>query len=242
LILSTIKNGAKVQRQHKTKLSQARLVQEELRQKVEIVPLKGMPEYVAGVDVSARILEHSKEFAVCVVSLFKYPHLLPVEDQFALTELDFPYIPGFLSFREGPVIMEAISRLSIEPHVIIFDGQGIAHPMGLGIASHMGVLLNKSTIGCAKTRLFGTYQEPGMERGDWSYLMNGTKAIGAVLRTRKGVRPIFVSPGHLIDIKGALSVVMGTVKGFRIPEPIRRADQLSRKLLKSFIGKEMPVP
>jgi len=223
-----------VEKDFKYKLSQARLIQDELRQKVKIVPLKGAPQYVAGVDVSACVLEHSNEVAVGVVSVFKYPEMKHVEDKFALGSLNFPYIPGFLSFREGPVIMEAISRLNTDPDVIIFDGQGIAHPKGMGIATHMGVLLNKPTIGCAKSKLIGTYSEPGEEKGKWSYLMNGSQIIGAVLRSRKGVKPVFVSPGHLIDIEGAVSIVLGTTKRFRIPEPIRRADQLSRALINQY--------
>jgi deoxyribonuclease V len=156
--------------------------------------------------------------------------LIPVEDVFAVTNCLFPYVPGFLSFREGPAIIEALSRLKIKPDLILLDGQGIAHPKGLGIASHIGILLDLPTVGCAKSRLVGEYKEPGSNKGAWSPLKFHGSIVGAVLRTRDSVRPLFVSPGHRIDLKASIEIVLGCIGRYRIPEPLRRADILSKRI------------
>lgn len=206
-------------------ISGAKIVQMSLREKVKIIPLKKPPGYIAGVD--AAFQEDKVAGAVC---LYRYPGLIPVEDASVVKRVSFPYIPGYLSFREGPVIVELIEKLEIKPDVIIFDGQGIAHPKGLGIASHIGVLLDLPTIGCAKSRLIGDYMEPGSRKGSWSLLyFNGT-TVGAVLRTRDNVRPLFVSPGHRIDLQASIEIVLNCCVKYRIPEPIRRADSLAGRL------------
>jgi deoxyribonuclease V len=209
-------------------LSEARKVQDRLRKKVRIEKLKKEPEFVAGVDAA-----FSGQKILAVASLFKFPELVPLEDAFAEAEDSFPYVPGILSFREGLPIIQAVRRLKTMPDVILFDGQGIAHPKGMGIASHLGVLLNIPSIGCAKSRLIGEYKEPGAGKGCWSPLIHKGKIIGAVLRTRDRIKPLFISPGHRIDLEDSLGIVFSSTRRFRIPEPLRRAHALSKKKEKS---------
>ncbi|MEW6686842.1 MAG: deoxyribonuclease V [Candidatus Edwardsbacteria bacterium] len=186
--------------------------------------------YIAGADASIDKEERIISAGVC---LFTYPNLELVEEVSAKKPLSFPYIPGLLSFREGPVLFDAISKLKTIPDVILFDGQGIAHPRGIGIATHLGILLNKPTIGCAKSNLCGTFKQPKQKRDSSSPLYLNGKIVGAVLRTKNYTQPIFVSPGHLISLKTAIYVVLACGKGYRIPEPLRHAHTLSKHVLTS---------
>ena len=206
-------------------LTEAKTIQEILRKRVRIISFRNRLEYIAGVDAAFL----NKEI-VGVACLYRYPDIHLVEETYAVTETLFPYIPGFLSFREGPVIMEALKGLRKKPDIILFDGQGIAHPKRLGIASHIGVLLNMPTIGCAKSRLVGSYKEPGFKKGSWSSLSYNEEIVGAVLRTKDNVNPLFVSPGHRVDIRGSVKIVLACSQGYRIPEPLRRADFISKKI------------
>jgi deoxyribonuclease V len=206
-------------------LDEAKAIQTALKDRVKIVSLRQIPRFVAGVDAA-----FSNNKVIGVACLYKYPELIPVEERYAITEVPFPYIPGFLSFREGPSIVEALNSLRIKPHIILFDGQGIAHPKRMGIAAHIGVILDMPAIGCAKSRLVGEYKEPGFKKGDWSSLRYKGRTVGALLRTKDNVRPVFVSPGHRIDLKGSIEIVLGCTTKYRIPEPIRRADILSKKI------------
>jgi deoxyribonuclease V len=205
----------------------ARILQKALAGKVKLTPLKNPPALIAGVD--ACFTERS---VIAVASLFTYPELTHLEDAVAKERVRYPYIPGLLSFREGPAIIKAVRRLKARPDLLIFDGQGVAHPLGIGIASHIGVILNIPAIGCAKSRLVGIYDEPGFRKGDWSLLFYESKCVGAVLRTRDHVRPVFVSPGHCIDLKASIDIVLHAVSSYRLPEPIRRADRISRIIAK----------
>jgi deoxyribonuclease V len=135
----------------------------------------------------------------------------------------FPYVPGLLSFREIPALAEAFKLVKFRPDMLMVDGQGIAHPRRFGLACHLGVLLGIPSIGCAKTRLIGDYEMPGNSPGDWSPLSDGRDLIGAVLRTRKGVRPLFVSPGSKVDLPSAIEWVIKCGHGYRLPEPTRLA-------------------
>jgi deoxyribonuclease V len=200
-------------------------VQEKLRERVKITPLKKAPSLVAGVD--AAFLDNKAIASAC---LYSYPSVEVVDTAFEEKKLTFPYIPGFLTFREGPAIVSALKKLKKRPDILLVDGQGIAHPRGIGIASHLGVILDMPSIGCAKSRLVGEYAEPDSEKGDWSYLWYNDRIVGAVLRTRSGVRPLFVSPGHRIDLTGSITIVLNCARKYRIPEPLRKADILSRKL------------
>jgi deoxyribonuclease V len=206
-------------------MKRARLIQGILKEKVKITPLRKRPEYITGVDAA---FLHDK--VIGVACLYKYPDLILIEEAHAVTEALFPYIPGFLSFREGPAIIKAVHSLKQKPDVILFDGQGIAHPRGLGIASHIGVLLDTPTVGCAKSRLIGEYKEPGSKKGNWSLLRYDGKIVGAVLRTKDNVRPLFVSPGNKIDLRGSIEIALGCIRKYRIPEPLRRADFISKKI------------
>jgi deoxyribonuclease V len=186
-----------------------------------------IPKLIAGVDAC-----YTGKQVIAAASLFTYPGLTHLDDAIAREKIRIPYFPGFLSFREGPAIITALRRLNMPPDVVLFDGQGIAHPMGLGIASHIGVVLDIATIGCAKSRLVGEFEAPGLRKGDWAKLYFQGRTIGAVVRTRARVRPVFVSPGHRIDLKASIDIVMHAVSSYRLPEPIRRADYLSRQAAK----------
>lgn len=205
----------------------AREVQKELSDKVRLTPLAKTPAFVAGVDSA-----FFDDRIISTACLFTFPSLELVEETFAIREVSFPYIPGLLSFREGGSTIEAVEKLKKRPDIIIFDGQGIAHPRGLGIASYAGVLLDTPSVGCAKSRLVGEYNEPGMRKGSRSPLLILGKTVGAVLRTRANVKPVFVSPGHRIDLEGSVRLVLECATSFRLPEPTRRADALSKVLKK----------
>lgn len=209
----------------------ARAVQVALKDKVKTIPLRKKPELIAGVDAA-----FSEDKVIGVICLYTYPELTLIEEAFAVKKISFPYVPGFLSLREGPAIVEALNGLELKPDVILFDGQGIAHPNGLGLASHIGVLLDVPTIGCAKSRLVGEYKAPGLKKGAWSPLKYHGKVVGSVLRTRDHVRPVFVSPGHRIDLRSSLKIVLGCTRKFRIPEPLRMADFVSKELKREKIG------
>jgi len=208
----------------------AKNLQETLKGKVKITPLKKSPKYIAGVD--SAFLDDT---VIGVACLFKYPGIIPVEETHAVTEALFPYIPGFLSFREGPAIMKALKKLKRKPDVILFDGQGVAHPRSFGIASHIGVLLDIPAIGCAKSRLVGEYREPGSKKGSRSSLLYEGKIVGAVVRTKDNVKPLFVSSGNRITLKNSIEIILACAKTYRIPEPLRRADSLSRKIKKELL-------
>ncbi|MFW5692247.1 MAG: deoxyribonuclease V [Chloroflexota bacterium] len=173
---------------------------------------------VAGVDVGVK--DNVSRAAVIVMA---FPSLELVEQVTASQPTPFPYIPGLLSFREGPVLVEAFERLEHEPDVLIFDGMGRIHPRRIGIASHMGLWLDKPTIGCGKTHLIGKYGELQSEKGAHVMLYDHGEQLGVVLRTRQNVKPVYISPGHRIDLESAIAIVMACTTKYRLPEPIRQA-------------------
>jgi deoxyribonuclease V len=174
---------------------------------------------IAGVDVSVK--DDRSRAAIVVLA---YPGLQKQETVAVTEKTRFPYVPGLLSFREGPVILKCAKKLRSKPDLFIFDGQGLAHPRGVGLASHMGVILNRPSIGSAKSHLYGSYNMPGNARGDFTFIRdNDGKNIGAVLRTRDNTNPVFVSPGHLVDIPSAIKIVLTCSPKYKIPEPIRAA-------------------
>ncbi len=196
-------------------------LQKKLRPRLSLKAPGGKLSLVAGADISC---VRSLRLAVGGVLIFRFPEIELVEERYHVGELSFPYIPGLLTFREGPVLLGAFEKLELIPDAIIFDGQGIAHPRSLGLASHMGLLLEIASVGCAKTHLFGEWHEPGPERGAWSPLRGrGGEVIGAALRTRSGVKPVFVSPGHRADLPFALDLTLKCTGRFRLPEPVRQA-------------------
>lgn len=173
---------------------------------------------VAGVDVSVK--NDESQAAVVVLS---FPDMTIVENVTARRPTPFPYVPGLLSFREGPVLEEAFMKLQYEPDVFIFDGMGIAHPRRLGIAAHLGLWLEKPTIGCGKSLLCGKHEPVPTSKGSWRPLLNRNEIIGAALRTRENVSPVYISPGHHMDLAHSVQIVMACISRYRLPDPIREA-------------------
>ena len=204
-------------------------LQKRLRERVRIVPLKKKIETVAGADISFNKFDPVVYAGIVVLRL---PSLEVVEEVGVVSETAFPYVPGLLSFRETPSVLEAWAKLKTEPDAVMFDGQGLAHPRRVGIASHVGLLIDRPTLGCAKSVLVGRFEEPRPERGAWTPLVdpkNGEQ-VGAAVRTKTKVQPIYVSPGHLIDFAGAIRLTLDCDGGYRQPEPTRRAHLLVNAL------------
>lgn len=205
-----------------TDLPTARAIQAELRARVVTHDDHGAINIVAGVDAGYR-----GDLAHAAVVAFSYPDLRPLAYATAESPPPLPYIPGFLSFREGPAVMAALDALSMMPDLLIFDGQGIAHPRRLGIASHIGVLRDTPSIGCAKSLLVGRHAELPDERGAHVALVDRDEAIGVVLRTRVGVKPVYISSGHRISLASAIEIIMACTGRYRLPLPIRAAHDLA---------------
>jgi deoxyribonuclease V len=186
---------------------------------------------IAGVDVSFR--HNLCCGAVCV---FSYPGLKLIEEKTAISAVNFPYIPTLLTFREGPAVLKCFTKINNTPDVVLFDGQGIAHPRKMGLATHLGIWLTLPAVGCAKTPLYGTFSMPAAKKGSYSLIRQNEKTIGAVLRTRDRIKPIFVSPGHMIGLTEAIQLVLGSSLKYRIPEPLRAAHTSSKATLKQFFA------
>jgi len=184
-------------------------------------------ETVAGVDVSFNKWDPTLFGAVVVMRLADFQIL---EMQTAICKVNFPYVSGFLGFREVPVLFEAFQKLNSAPDAVICDGQGLAHPRFFGLACHLGLMLEVPTLGCAKSRLVGEYKEPSVKRGASCFLYHQEKMVGRVVRTKNHVKPVFVSPGHLIDITSATQLVLKCTTNYRLPEPIRKAHQAVNEL------------
>lgn len=199
---------------------QAPAIQRHLAAKVSRTSDGLSPRLIAGMDISA---PKADGLARAAVVILKYPELRVAEVKVVSGRLSFPYIAGLLSFREAPLTLAACERLKFSPDLIIVDGQGILHPRRFGLASHLGLLLDTPTIGCAKSRLCGEHQAPGPEPGDYAEVVDGGEVIGVALRTRIGVSPVYVSIGHRIDLEDAIYWVMQCCRGFRVPEATRLA-------------------
>ena len=171
-----------------------------------------------------------------VITVLSYPEMKVIDTYTAGGEISFPYIPGLFSFREGPILVQAFQSLRVKPDLMIFEGHGIAHPRGLGLASHLGLWFDVPSIGCARTPLLREYESPGISKGGYEWIYLGKKKVGAVLRTRHGVKPVFVSPGHRIDLASSIRIVLTTCQRYRIPEPLRKAHQMAKKLLNEDYG------
>lgn len=205
-------------------------IQRRLRRRVSVEPLDRQPEIVAGIDVSVK-----GGRARAAVVLLSYPDLHPFQATTADMPVLFPYVPGLLAFREGPVVLAALAQLDDRPGVLMFDAQGLAHPRRMGLATHLGVLLDMPAVGCAKSRLCGAYVEPDEEKGSWKPLVDRDEVIGAVVRTRDRVRPVFVSVGHRVDLETAVALVLGCAARYRLPEPTRWAHRVAG-------GESLPSP
>ncbi len=195
-------------------------IQEGLVRKLVLEDAPDAPETIAGIDVS---FSRSRDLLYAAIVVLEAGTLAPVETASAALKPVFPYIPGLLTFREGPVVLEAYERLDHEPDLLMFDGQGIAHPRGLGLASHVGILVDRPSIGCAKSRLIGEFKEPKQKRGSMRTLSIGRKKVGVVLRTKDNTKPLFVSPGHRVTVETAARAVLEACRGYRLPEPTRLA-------------------
>jgi deoxyribonuclease V len=197
-------------------------IQKELTRKLVLEDDEGDPKLVAGVDVA---FSRARDLLYAAIVVLDFETMEPVEVVSAAQQPVFPYVPGLLTFREGPVVLQAYEKLHHTPDLVMFDGQGIAHPRGLGLAAHMGVLLDVPSIGCAKSRLVGEFKEPKQKRGAMRTLSIDRRKVGVVLRTKDNTKPLFVSPGHRISVETAARRVLETGRGYRLPEPTRLAHQ-----------------
>ena len=198
----------------------ARRLQTRLAEHVRLHPLHKTIRTVAGLDCA---FDKRGGKAMAAVVVLSFPELVVIETASAGGDLTFPYIPGLLSFREAPACLAAVEKLQTPPDLFLIDGQGIAHPRRLGLAAHLGLFLDRPTIGCAKSRLLGTYDPPQPEKGDYTPLLDGTETIGAVVRTRTSVKPLFVSCGHLCTLQDAIEWTLRLTTRYRLPEPTRLA-------------------
>jgi deoxyribonuclease V len=205
-------------------VEEATVIQQQLAVEVITEDQLGTVQYVAGVDVG---FEEAGSVTRAAVAVLSFPELELKEHAIAYRPTTFPYIPGFLSFREIPAVLDTLEKVTLTPDLILCDGQGIAHPRRLGIACHLGVLIDLPTIGVAKSLLIGKHSELPETRGSWQPLLHRGETIGAVLRTRTGVKPVYVSSGHRVSLPTAIDYVMRCTPKYRLPETTRWADKLA---------------
>lgn len=208
---------------------QAIEIQKELAHRVLRRGKVGSAHLIAGVDMAAG---RAAGLATAAAVVLSYPEFEVVNAEIEHGELDFPYVPGLLSFREAPLILAALKKLAVAPDLILVDGQGIAHPRRMGLACHLGLLTDRPTIGCAKSRLCGHHRALGQEAGSFAELVDGGETIGAALRTKNSVKPVYVSTGHRIDLADAVYWVLECCRGYRLPEPLRLAHMAAGGQLK----------
>jgi deoxyribonuclease V len=242
--MNIVKNKPQEERRHSWKVStaEARAIQEKLRAKWEGKDRLGTIRTVAGLD-AAFVLTESQALrkksrwerlreanrAIGCVVLFRYPEIKELERTYAIVPLEFPYVPGFLSFREVPALLAALKKLKQQPDLLFCDGQGYAHPRRMGLATHLGIWLDRPTIGCAKSILVGTHGTLKREAGNWAALVDEAtgERIGAAVRTRDGVKPVYVSQGNRVSLQTAIRCTLEVAGGFRIPRPTREADHFA---------------
>lgn len=206
-------------------------LQNTLATRVDVSPPLGTFEFVAGCDIAYHVTEPILFAAVVVV---RVSDLTVIETRTVTQEVTFPYVPGLLSFREIPALLTAFADLRHAPDAVMLDGQGIAHPRRFGLACHLGLWLDLPCLGCAKSWLIGDHDTPGPDAGDVTPLSVGGEAVGVVLRSATGANPVFVSPGHKIDIASAVAVVRATLSGYRHPTPTREAHMAANALRSGF--------
>ncbi|UCF44519.1 MAG: deoxyribonuclease V [Planctomycetota bacterium] len=207
--------------------SEAAALQKQLASKVRFKRLEKSPKLIAGMDCA--LSKDGQRIIACAV-VVKLPGLKLVETKTATHKVSFPYIPGLLSFREAPVCIAAVEKLKSEPDLFLIDGQGIAHPRRVGLAAHLGLFFDKPTIGCAKSRLTGSFEDPSGQKGSHSQLKDKDEVIGAVVRTRTDVKPVFVSVGNRCTLNDAIKTTLACTTKYRLPEPTRLAHQLVSKV------------
>jgi deoxyribonuclease V len=203
---------------------EATQIQENLKNRIILEKKLSEVRSIGGADVA-----YSKDgnFLFGAIVILSFPEMEQLEVATVRGKISFPYIPGLLSFREAPILIETFQKLKMKPDLMIYDAQGIAHPRGIGLASHMGLWLDLPSIGCSKTPLLKDFLSPGPSKGSFELIRKEGKEVGAVLRTKDKVKPVFVSPGHRIDLQSSIQIVLATCPKFRIPEPLRRAHQHS---------------
>ncbi|MFQ6616613.1 MAG: deoxyribonuclease V [Fidelibacterota bacterium] len=199
---------------------EARKIQDDLRDRVILSPIPEDVRHVAGADVSFDKGSNLMHAAIVVIRL---QDLMVIEKKGVSERTSFPYVPGLLAFREGPPVLHAWEQLTVHPDVIVFDAHGLAHPRRFGLACHLGVILDIPSVGCAKSVLIGSYRDPGPGAGNTSPLVENGEEVGAALRTREGVSPVFVTVGHRSDLPSAVALIVACTRGYRIPEPTRQA-------------------
>jgi deoxyribonuclease V len=221
--------GMKIKLLHPWEVSPKRAIQiqEALRKKIRLRAPSGPWKRIAAGDVS---YSRTDDRVFAAFLLFSYPELALLESVSAEGQASFPYVPGLLTFREAPILIEAFSQLPTRPELILFDGQGIAHPRSMGIAVHLGLIFDLPTIGCAKSRLIGAHEEPPARQGSCAPLIEKGETIGMIVRTRTGVKPVYVSPGHKMDLPTSVKIVLSLCRGYRIPEPLRQAHLFVNRL------------
>ena len=202
--------------------SEAKEIQQGLRSRVSTEKTFSQVNTVAGVDLAIK-----DEVARAAIVVLSYPELTPLDYSLAELPVEFPYIPGLLAFREAPAVLAALEKLKTEPDLFIFDAQGLAHPRRLGLATHLGVIMDRPSIGCAKSRLCGSHHEPGPDRGSYTHLYDDDEIIGAVVRTQTGVSPLYVSIGHQVDLPTAIEYVLSCCTKYRLPETTRYAHRVA---------------
>ncbi|MFO7955724.1 MAG: deoxyribonuclease V [Candidatus Brocadiia bacterium] len=212
---------------------EARELQEQLRGRVELRPLPSDIRLVAGADLA---FSRKRDLVFAAVVVLQLPELKPVEQVGLHMPCPFPYVPGLLTFREGPAVAEAFRRIEHRPDAVIFDGHGYAHPRRIGLASHMGLWLGIPAVGCAKSRLVGEYEMPDTEKGERTPLTDDGEQIGVVLRSRTDVKPVFVSPGHMADFETSTELVLRCCPRYRLPEPTRQAHHAVAEVKKAHLA------
>ena len=224
----------KIQQLHPWTVSpkEAVKIQKELAAQVILKPFNKFIRFIAGADVS---YDRKSNTLFAAVLVFEFPSLQICETQNQLSTPQFPYVPGLLSFRELPPLIECFQKVSIAPDVVLCDGQGYAHPRRFGLASHLGLIVNLPAVGCAKSRLIGEGEEPGSKRGSFSVLYDRGEEIGFIVRTKDGIRPLYISPGHFITGNDAVRIVLDCFAGYRLPEPTRQAHLEVNRLRVKFL-------
>ena len=202
-------------------------IQEALKDRITLKKTFSKVEAIGGGDVA---YSRDGNLLFGAIAVLSFPNLEILDMATADGKIPFPYIPTLLSFREGQILIKTFQRLKIKPDVMIFDGQGIAHPRGMGLASHMGLWLDIPSIGCAKTPLLDEFVSRGPLKESFERIRNEGEKVGAVLRTKEKIKPLFISPGHLIDLWTSIQLILGSCRGYRIPEPLRKAHQLAERI------------
>jgi deoxyribonuclease V len=203
-------------------IAEARSLQDKLRANIRLLPIKKDTQTIAGADIS---LNRFSEIIYAGIVVLRYIDLQPIAYSLVQSITRFPYVPGFLAFREVPALVEAFNQIPVKPDVIMVDGHGIAHPRRMGIAAHLGALIDVPTLGCAKKILFGKYEEPDPAKGNYTPIMDKTETIGYALRSKNKVKEIFISPGNNISFDDSMNIAMNCVRNHRLPEPTRRAHE-----------------